>query len=44
MQADVDLHMPVNIGDYTDFYASKEHATNCGEILRGKGNELNENW
>ena len=44
MQTDVDLHMPVDVGDYTDFYASKEHATNCGEILRGKGNELNENW
>ncbi|KAL3152343.1 hypothetical protein ABBQ32_001407 [Trebouxia sp. C0010 RCD-2024] len=42
--ADVTLHMPANIGDYTDFYASREHATNCGEMFRGKGNELNENW
>ena len=44
LKADVTLHMPANIGDYTDFYASKEHASNCGEMYRGKGNELNENW
>ena len=44
LKADVTLHMPANIGDYTDFYASREHATNCGEMFRGKGNELNENW
>ena len=44
MKADVTLHMPANIGDYTDFYASKEHASNCGSILRGVGKELNENW
>ena len=44
VKADVTLHMPANIGDYTDFYASREHARNCGEMFRGKGNELNENW
>ena len=44
VKADVTLHMPANIGDYTDFYASREHASNCGEMFRGKGNELNENW
>ncbi|DBA76455.1 hypothetical protein WJX79_006618 [Trebouxia sp. C0005] len=42
--ADVTLYMPANIGDYTDFYASKEHASNCGTMFRGKGNELNANW
>lgn len=36
--------MPVDIRDYTDFYASKEHATNVGTIFRGKENALNPNW
>ena len=38
------MHLPAAIGDYTDFYASYEHARNCGEMFRGKGNELNPNW
>ena len=38
------LHMPVKIGDYTDFYASKEHATNVGIMFRGKENALMPNW
>lgn len=36
--------MPVDIRDYTDFYASKEHATNVGIMFRGKENALNPNW
>lgn len=36
--------MPVNIGDYTDFYSSKEHATNVGIMFRGKENALMPNW
>jgi fumarylacetoacetase len=28
--ADVKLHLPIQVGDYTDFYASREHATNVG--------------
>jgi fumarylacetoacetase len=36
--------MPVSIGDYTDFYASKEHATNVGTMFRGKENALMPNW
>ncbi|RMI20619.1 MAG: fumarylacetoacetase, partial [Calditrichaeota bacterium] len=32
------------IGDYTDFYASKEHATNVGSMFRGKENALMPNW
>ena len=36
--------MPVKIGDYTDFYASKEHATNVGIMFRGKENALMPNW
>lgn len=41
---DVDMHLPAAIGDYTDFYASLEHATNVGTIFRGKDNALNKNW
>jgi fumarylacetoacetase len=37
-------HLPVEIGDYTDFYASKEHATNVGTMFRGKDNALMPNW
>ncbi|MBN6886038.1 fumarylacetoacetase [Cytobacillus horneckiae] len=40
----VQLHLPVEIGDYTDFYASKEHATNVGVMFRGKENALMPNW
>ena len=41
---DVQLHLPVAIGDYTDFYASREHATNVGVMFRGKENALMPNW
>ncbi|KAJ3112392.1 hypothetical protein HDU96_004604 [Phlyctochytrium bullatum] len=37
-------HLPASIGDYTDFYASKEHATNVGVMFRGKENALMPNW
>lgn len=40
----VKLHLPAEIGDYTDFYASKEHATNVGIMFRGKENALMPNW
>lgn len=38
------MHLPMSIGDYTDFYASKEHATNVGTMFRGRENALNPNW
>lgn len=38
------LHLPIQVGDYTDFYASRGHATNVGEIFRGKENALHPNW
>ncbi len=41
---DVTLHLPVRIGDYTDFYSSREHATNVGTMFRGKDNALQPNW
>ena len=31
----VEMHMPARIGDYTDFYSSREHATNVGIMFRG---------
>lgn len=33
--SDVRMHLPAQIGDYTDFYASKEHAINVGTMFRG---------
>lgn len=36
--------MPLQIGDYTDFYSSREHATNVGIMFRGKDNALMPNW
>jgi fumarylacetoacetase len=41
---DVEMMMPVDIGDYTDFYSSREHATNVGTMFRGKENALMPNW
>ena len=41
---EVNMHLPVAIGDYTDFYSSKEHATNVGIMFRGKDNALMPNW
>lgn len=43
-QNEAQLHVPVNIGDYTDFYSSIHHATNVGIMFRGKENALFENW
>ncbi|HBG20654.1 MAG TPA: fumarylacetoacetase [Desulfobulbaceae bacterium] len=42
--AKVTMRMPVAIGDYTDFYSSREHATNVGIMFRGKENALMPNW
>lgn len=43
-QSDVKMIMPVEIGDYTDFYSSKEHATNIGLMIRDPKNPLLPNW
>lgn len=43
-QSDADMHLPARIGDYTDFYSSIVHATNVGEMFRGKANALMPNW
>jgi fumarylacetoacetase len=42
--ADVKLHLPFSVAGYTDFYSSKEHATNVGVMFRGKDNALQPNW
>lgn len=39
-----DLLLPVEIGDYTDFYSSIEHATNVGKMFRDPENALLPNW
>lgn len=43
-QAGATMHLPANIGDYTDFYSSIDHATNVGTMFRGKENALMPNW
>lgn len=40
----VQMVLPVQIGDYTDFYSSKNHAFNLGRILRGEKEALQPNW
>jgi fumarylacetoacetase len=42
--ADTKLHLPIAVAGYTDFYSSKEHATNVGVMFRGKDNALQPNW
>jgi fumarylacetoacetase len=42
--AGVEMLLPVRIGDYTDFYSSREHATNVGIMFRGKDSALMPNW
>lgn len=41
---ELQMLMPVFIQDYTDFYSSREHATNVGIMFRGKENALMPNW
>lgn len=41
---EIEMQLPVLIGDYTDFYSSKEHATNVGKMFRDPDNALLPNW
>jgi fumarylacetoacetase len=41
---EIEMQLPVLIGDYTDFYSSKEHATNVGTMFRDPENALLPNW
>ena len=38
------MQMPVAVGDYIDFYSSREHATNAGSLFRDPKNALPPNW
>ncbi|MEZ4787668.1 MAG: fumarylacetoacetase [Flavobacterium haoranii] len=42
--SEIEMLLPVQIGDYTDFYSSKEHATNVGKMFRDPENALLPNW
>ena len=41
---EVELHLPVEVADYVDFYCSLEHATNVGRIFRPDAEALLPNW
>ena len=41
---DAALHLPIRIGDYTDFYSSEQHAYNVGVMFRDPNNALLPNW
>ncbi len=41
---DVEMLLPAQIGDYTDFYSSRQHATNVGTMFRDPDNALMPNW
>ncbi|MDX3075089.1 fumarylacetoacetase [Streptomyces sp. MI02-7b] len=43
-RAAVTLHLPIEVADYVDFYASEHHATNVGRIFRPDGAALPPNW
>jgi len=42
--SEVKMCLPLEIGDYTDFYSSMEHATNVGKMFRDPANALLPNW
>ncbi len=42
--SELDMHMPVKVGDYTDFYSSEDHARNVGTMFRDPDNALLPNW
>ncbi len=43
-QSEVKMHLPIQIGDYTDFYSSIDHASNVGKMFRDPNNALLPNW
>ncbi len=42
--SEVEMLLPADIGDYTDFYSSREHASNVGTMFRGSDKALQPNW
>ncbi len=43
-QSDAQMHMPIVVTEFTDFYAGRHHATNVGTMFRGAENALPPNW
>lgn len=43
-RASATMHLPVTVGDYTDFYSSEQHAFNVGSMFRDPDNALMPNW
>ncbi len=41
---EIEMQLPVTVGDYTDFFSSKEHAANLGKLYRGEEKALLPNW
>jgi fumarylacetoacetase len=41
---EVELHLPIEVADYVDFYCSEQHATNVGRMFRPDGDALTPNW
>ena len=44
LQSSATMHLPIKIGDYTDFYSSEQHALNVGSMFRDPNNALLPNW
>ena len=44
LQIESEMHLPLKIGDYTDFYSSEQHAFNVGSMFRDPDNALLPNW
>lgn len=44
LQNKVEMCLPMEIGDYTDFFSSMHHAKNCGHIFRGPETPIAANW
>lgn len=43
-RGEAEMLLPVEIGDYTDFYSSRDHATNVGALFRSRADALMPNW
>lgn len=43
-QVDAQMHLPIDVKGYTDFYSSREHAFNVGSMFRGPEHALMPNW
>ncbi len=44
LESDVTLHLPFEVADYVDFYASEQHASNVGKMFRPDAEPLTPNW